>query len=96
MGHESLRVPLPLVSRYACVAYWRQSRVLEVLRQIKMTEQLKHIPVVVLATSTTAQDTVMAYASNANAYVVKPLDFAEFKRLTDEMGYFWLQWNRTL
>ena len=32
---------------------------------------------------------------NANAYVVKPLDFAEFKRLMDEMGYFWLQWNRS-
>ena len=68
---------------------------LEVLRQIKVSEQLKHIPVVVLTTSSTEQDMMRAYERNANAYVIKPLDFAEFKRLMDEMGYFWLQWNRT-
>jgi len=68
---------------------------LEVLRQIKTSPELKHIPVVVLTTSITDQDMQQAYERNANAYVVKPLDFVEFKRLMDELGYFWLQWNRT-
>ena len=68
---------------------------LEVLRQIKTSEDLRHIPVVILTTSAADQDVTKAYEQKANAYVVKPLDFADFKKLMDELGYFWLDWNQT-
>ncbi len=68
---------------------------LEVLRQIKASDELKHIPVVVLTTSGAKKDIAQAYDSDVNGYVKKPLDFEEFERLMDEFGFFWLGWNRT-
>ena len=68
---------------------------LEVLRQIKTSEELKHIPVVVLTTSAAERDMVKAYEHSANGYVVKPLDFERFQQLMKELGYFWLGWNRS-
>lgn len=68
---------------------------LEVLRQIKTSEEIKHIPVVILTTSAAELDMVRAYEHNANGYVVKPLDFDKFRQLMDELGYFWLGWNQS-
>jgi len=67
---------------------------LEVLRQIKETETLKRIPVVILTTSKAESDVAMAYDYHANSYVVKPLDFANFVQLMDDLGFYWLGWNR--
>ncbi len=67
---------------------------LEVLRQVKTSEELKHIPVLILTTSGAERDMLRAYESNANGYVVKPLDFEKFKQLMEELGYFWLGWNQ--
>ena len=66
----------------------------EVLRQVKSSEDLKHIPVLILTTSGAERDMLKAYDSNANGYVVKPLDFETFKQLMEELGYFWLGWNQ--
>ncbi len=67
---------------------------LDVLRQIKTSEELKHIPVVILTTSAAERDMLRAYEHNANGYVVKPLDLEAFQQLMQEIGYFWLGWNR--
>ena len=67
---------------------------LEVLRQVKTSDDLKHIPVVILTTSAAERDMLRAYEQNANGYVVKPLDFEKFQQLMEELGYFWLEWNR--
>ncbi len=67
---------------------------LDVLRQIKTSEELKHIPVVILTTSAAERDMLRAYEHNANGYVVKPLDLEAFQQLMQELGYFWLGWNR--
>ncbi len=67
---------------------------LEVLRQIKETKTLKRIPVVILTTSNAESDVARAYDYHANSYVVKPLDFANFVRLMDDLGFYWLGWNR--
>ncbi len=66
---------------------------LEVLRQIKTDEALSRIPVVVLTTSGAERDVARAYEHHANGYVIKPVDFAKFTRLMDELGFFWLGWN---
>ncbi len=67
---------------------------LDVLRQVKTSDELKHIPVVILTTSTAERDMLQAYEQNANGYVVKPLDLETFQQLMKELGYFWLGWNR--
>ena len=66
---------------------------LEVLRQVKSSEVLRDIPVVVLTTSAAERDVAKAYEYHANSYVVKPLDFDKFTDLMDELGLYWLGWN---
>lgn len=67
---------------------------LEVLKTIKADEKLRHIPVVVLTTSSAEADIVKAYDCNANSYLVKPVDFPQFVELMESFGYYWLAWNR--
>ena len=67
---------------------------LEVLRQIKSAEELRGIPVVVLTTSQSSEDLKRAYQEHTNSYVVKPMDFTGFSRLTAELGSYWLELNQ--
>ena len=66
---------------------------IDVLRTIKEDEHLKTIPVVVLTTSEVEKDVAKAYYNHANSYLVKPVGFDEFKRLMDDLGFYWLSWN---
>jgi len=66
---------------------------LEVLRQIKTSPELSKIPVVILTTSAAERDVARAYEERANSYLVKPVDFAKFTELMNELGYYWLAWN---
>lgn len=50
----------------------------EVLRDIKSDAELRRIPVVILTTSEAEEDVISAYDLHANAYVRKPVDFAQF------------------
>ncbi|MCH7919672.1 MAG: response regulator, partial [Planctomycetes bacterium] len=67
---------------------------LEVLRHIKKSEKLFQIPVVILTTSEAETDIAKAYELQANAYVVKPVDYETFVKLMRDLGFFWLAWNR--
>jgi CheY-like chemotaxis protein len=62
---------------------------IEVLRQIRASEDLKIIPVVVLTSSREERDLVEAYELCVNAYVVKPVNFQEFVHAVQEIGLFW-------
>jgi CheY-like chemotaxis protein len=62
---------------------------LEVLKTIKADENLKLIPVVVLTSSRETPDLVEFYKHGVNAYVVKPVDFAEFMNVIKHLGIFW-------
>jgi CheY-like chemotaxis protein len=62
----------------------------EVLAAIKTDASLKNIPVVVLTTSQAEEDVVRAYNLNANCYVTKPVDFAQFTRIVQAIEDFWL------
>jgi CheY-like chemotaxis protein len=65
----------------------------EVLEQIKKAPPLNRIPVVMLTTSEAEQDRARAYEHQVNSYLVKPLDFEQFKKLVNDMGYYWGVWN---
>ena len=66
---------------------------LDVLKEIKSSDKLRSIPVVILTTSEAERDVARAYEQHANSFVVKPLDFARFTDLMKELGFYWLRWN---
>lgn len=66
---------------------------LEVLKTIKTDPELSRIPVVILTTSAAEADMVKAYDSHANSYLVKPVDYSQFVKLMETIGYYWLVWN---
>jgi CheY-like chemotaxis protein len=66
---------------------------LQVLEAIKADAELKSIPVVILTTSEAEKDVARAYNSHANSYLVKPLGYQEFKKLMEDLGFYWLGWN---
>jgi len=66
---------------------------IDVLKTIKEDADLKSIPVIVLTTSETEKDVAKAYHNHANSYLVKPVGFDDFKKLLDDLGFYWLGWN---
>ena len=67
---------------------------LEVLCKVKEDDRLRRIPVVVLTVSERKEDMVKAYDCGAASYMVKPVDPAEFKRLTETISAYWhFVWN---
>jgi len=62
---------------------------LEVLKTMKADERFKAIPVVALTSSRETPDLVEFYQNGVNAYVVKPVDFAEFMKAVKRLGVFW-------
>lgn len=62
---------------------------LEVLKQVKADEALRLVPIVMLTSSREERDLVASYELGANAYVVKPVSFAEFVSAIRGLGVFW-------
>nr|WP_245944376.1 response regulator [Haloplanus salinus] len=63
----------------------------EVLEEIKASEELKRIPVVVLTSSEAEEDVIRSYDLHANAYLTKPVDFDGFIHVVGTLEEFWLQ-----
>src|SRR5688572_16628478 len=66
---------------------------LDVLGEIKANEKLKSIPVVMLTSSREEKDLVASYKLSVNAYVVKPVNFADFVSAVQSLGVFWALMN---
>lgn len=62
----------------------------EVLKHCKQDASLREIPVVVLTTSERPEDVRLAYATGANAYLAKPVEFSRFTFLIGHLSTFWL------
>jgi len=66
---------------------------LEVLRRIRADDRTRLLPVVVLTASNEDEDVIRSYSLGANAYVRKPVDFAQFLVAAKTLGLFWLLLN---
>ena len=62
----------------------------EVLKEIKETESLATIPVVILTTSDSEADILKSYALHANCYITKPVNLEGFLRVVRSIDGFWL------
>jgi CheY-like chemotaxis protein len=67
---------------------------LEVLKRVKSDDRTKDIPVVVFTSSNEDPDVKESYKLGVNSYVVKPLDFEQFKEAVNSIGLYWVVLNR--
>jgi CheY-like chemotaxis protein len=65
----------------------------EVLRQIKNTEKLKRIPVIILTSSKEDGDRALSYDIGANSYLLKPVSFSGFTDTVKKIDDYWFSLN---
>jgi len=65
----------------------------EVLRQIKNTDILKRIPVIVLTSSKEEGDRTLSYDIGANSYLMKPVAFTGFIDVIKRIDDYWFSLN---
>lgn len=63
----------------------------EVLSFIKNSEGLKHIPVIILTTSSSEKDILKCYQNYANCYISKPVDVSDFMKAVSALENFWIK-----
>ena len=63
----------------------------EVLEKIKNDNNLKHIPVIMLTTSTSEKDISLSYKHHANCYITKPMEAHDFFKAIKSIENFWMQ-----
>ncbi len=66
---------------------------IEVLKRIKIDDNLRRTPVIVLTSSKEDRDIVESYNLGVNSYIRKPVDFDKFVETVKQIGYYWLLVN---
>ncbi|HJU40187.1 MAG TPA: response regulator [Tahibacter sp.] len=61
----------------------------EALAEIKSDTALRHIPVVVLTTSSADEDIERAYRAGCNSYIQKPDSFSGLVDIVSALGRYW-------
>lgn len=62
----------------------------EVLHYIKSVSGLKHIPVIMLTTSSAEADINLSYKNHANCYITKPVELESFMKVVTSIETFWI------
>lgn len=62
----------------------------EVLQYIKGSKNFRHIPIIMLTTSSSEKDIIDAYNHYANCFITKPVDVNEFMQAVAKIENFWV------
>lgn len=62
----------------------------EVLIAVKSNESIKHIPIIMLTTSSSEKDIFQSYKNYVNCYITKPIDAGDFLKLVASIEHFWI------
>jgi two-component system, response regulator len=63
----------------------------EVLQEIKRSEDLRRIPVLILTTSTDDRDIEACYSAGANSYIQKPVNLEGFMKAIQRLNDYWFE-----
>ncbi len=63
---------------------------IEVLKFIKENNLYKHLPVIMLTTSSSEKDIMASYRNYSNCYITKPIDVADFIKAISKIEDFWI------
>ncbi len=67
---------------------------LETLKRMRADPRTRHLPVVMMTSSSEESDRLMSYDNGANSYIVKPVDFDNFSEAVRVLGTYWLLLNQ--
>ncbi len=67
---------------------------IEVLQALRADSRTRHVPVVMLTSSTQDEDIVRSYELGANSFVSKPVGFEQFSAVIADLGMYWVFINR--
>jgi CheY-like chemotaxis protein len=62
----------------------------EVLIAVKSNETIKHIPIIMLTTSSSEKDIYQSYKNYVNCYITKPIDAGDFLKVVASIENFWI------
>jgi CheY-like chemotaxis protein len=62
----------------------------EVLKNIKSNNSIKHIPVIMLTTSSSEKDILSSYQNYVNCYITKPVEVNDFINVVSSIENFWI------
>jgi CheY-like chemotaxis protein len=62
----------------------------EVLKNIRTNEAIRHLPVIVLTTSSSERDVFLSYQNFVNCYITKPVDLGDFLKVMATIEDFWV------
>ncbi|MEQ1579239.1 MAG: response regulator [Steroidobacteraceae bacterium] len=68
---------------------------LGVLKRVRDDARTRHVPVVVLTSSSQDADIVTSYQLGANSYIRKPVEFGELTDTVSKVGLYWMTLNRS-
>jgi CheY-like chemotaxis protein len=63
----------------------------EVLRAIRARPSTRRVPVVILSSSRAPEDVRRCYEDHANSYIVKPLEYDDFRAAILSLERFWFE-----
>ena len=67
---------------------------LGVLKRLREDARTRHVPVVVLTSSSQDADILTSYQLGANSYIRKPVEFGELTDTVSKVGQYWMTLNR--
>jgi CheY-like chemotaxis protein len=62
----------------------------QVLHYIKTNDKFKHIPIIMLTTSSSENDILAAYKNYANCFITKPVEVNDFIDAVAKIENFWI------
>ena len=62
----------------------------EVLQYLKASKNFRHIPIIMLTTSSSEKDILEAYNNYANCFITKPVEVNEFMKAVAKIENFWI------
>jgi two-component system response regulator len=66
---------------------------LEVLRQLKVEERTRRIPVVVITGTASEEEMAECYRLGVNSYVIKPAQPKQYAQVVSDIAHYWLAVN---